>query len=208
MSRPSTPNSAISETSTLLPRRKPHPIHQNGGHILAIIVGIYIWRMGLAVLGNVATVAVSQIREGVICRNFYDNVTDAPNDPRCKNSDVQAEFALVEGIELVFQLLPGIITAPFYGKLADKYGRRPALFLTGLGTLLTVMAQLTVCMLNRKFPNSKLWLTMKQTDKFPDIFSVRTVWAAGLVAFIGGGDLLNIAWQMAMISDVMPQSQR
>lgn len=152
MARPSTPTSATSETSNLLPRGKPHPIHRNSRKVFAIIIGIYIWRLGLAVVGNVATVSGSQIRESVICRNFYDNVTDPPNDPRCKNSDVQAEFALVEGLENVFQLIPGIFMAPFYGRLADKYGRRPALFLTGLGTFLTDVAQLTVCMLNRKLP--------------------------------------------------------
>ena len=153
MSRSCTPQSTASETSTLLSSRKPPAVRQYGGRVLAIIIGIYIWRMALAVLGNIASVSISQIREGVICRNFYDNVSDPPNDPRCKNSDVQAEFALVEGIELVFQLLPGIITAPFYGRLSDKYGRRPALFLTALGTLLTNAAQLAVCMSN---PPSRL----------------------------------------------------
>lgn len=69
-----------------------------------------------------------------------------PGGPECfLDGDVGAELVLVTRLNYVFTILPGILTAIPYGFLADRYGRKPGLFLSIVGLVLAQAFNIIVC---------------------------------------------------------------
>lgn len=95
--------------------------------------------------GTLATTPLLQVQEGIVCREHHTNVTQPTTDPRCKDSVVQADFAMLQGWEATFALIPGLLLSIPYGMASDKYGRRIILFLSILGIALVETAVIIIC---------------------------------------------------------------
>ena len=76
-----------------------------------------------------------------------------------------------------------------YGLLADRYGRRPTIFLSMPG--FTINTALCV---------GVMW--------FSDIFPLRAIWLSCLGWFFGGGPAVAFAVMWTMMADVTEESER
>lgn len=100
--------------------------------IFTTFLAFLIWFV-FALADGLTDVGANEILEGILCRKHHGQVLDPIKDPRCKDAAVQSEFAkLVAGL-YVFGLFPGILAAIPWGLAAEKYGRKPVLFLAILG---------------------------------------------------------------------------
>ena len=90
--------------------------------------------------------ALAQAQEGILCRQLYDNVIDPPHDDRCKNADVQSEYTILNSVEFVIGMIPALLTAPFYGAFADKWGRRPLMIMLISSFAAFYLLDIIICM--------------------------------------------------------------
>ncbi|PMB64982.1 hypothetical protein BM221_009169 [Beauveria bassiana] len=88
---------------------------------------------------------LNEISEAIICRNIFGQVPDPASDPRCKDSQVQSELALISGWELTFGLIPSLVVGVPFGLAADKYGRRAVILLTSVGVVLSTLLTIVIC---------------------------------------------------------------
>ena len=104
--------------------------------------------------------------EIAICNRYYlyqrlvnDVVLeDSPIDEKqCKIPEVQNDLAFLVGWRFAFDALPGLLTALFYGRLADRIGRRPILVLSCLGLLCSLFWIVVVCYANEVLPVKLVW---------------------------------------------------
>lgn len=87
----------------------------------------------------------TQIEEEILCRNLFPDVASSISDPRCKENNVQSELSMLQGLEVTFTLLPGLLMAIPYGIIADRYGRKFVLGLALLGIILTEGCNIMIC---------------------------------------------------------------
>jgi MFS family permease len=90
-------------------------------------------------------VPLKEISEAIICRDLFGPVPVPVSDPRCKGSRVQSELALINGWEITFGLLPGLLVGVPYGLAADKFGRRVVLLLATIGVAMSTLAVIIIC---------------------------------------------------------------
>jgi MFS family permease len=95
--------------------------------------------------------------ENAICNRYHGKATE---ETMCKTATIQRKLAYVVGWKTSLDSLAGLITAFFYGSIADRRGRQTVLFLAGLGYLLMLIALISICMYHtslelRSFPFSK-----------------------------------------------------
>lgn len=116
----------------------------------------------MVVSDTMLTIPVMQIRERIICRQMYRDISykGATDDPRCKGNDVAAELSLLSGWELTFMLIPSILTGVPWGIAADKYGRRHVLQFANIGVLGTALWQVLICKYPPKSAEKSLELTL------------------------------------------------
>ena len=160
---------------------------------------------------------LTSILESIACRQYYLEIDPSKvgEDGRvvesmCKTKEVQMELAAVRGYMEFFdgvlsmsnqrsilcqqqQLLtiscPGATLAIPYGLLADRYGRRPAIFLSIPGFTINAV----ICV-------GVLW--------FSEIFPLRFIWLSCLAWFFGGGPAVAFAIIWTMMADVTGESER
>ncbi|KAJ6782070.1 hypothetical protein PWT90_03148 [Aphanocladium album] len=141
---------------------------------------------------ELTTTPVLQIRENIICRNMFPEISpgaDLNKHPLCKSNPVQAELALIGGWELTFVMIPSILTGVPWGIAADKYGRGRILQLANLGVLLSFLWQIVVY-------------------SFPDAIPLRWVWLQGIFFLIGGGASTYGALLFTVASDISSEAYR
>ncbi|KJZ71934.1 hypothetical protein HIM_08690 [Hirsutella minnesotensis 3608] len=191
-------SSPVDETSPLLrtgddednPRAGHGPEPLTTSRRLSIAVPCLLLMLAAEIGSNLLTVPMSQIAEGIICRRLYPDVgSETWEDARCKNSTVQAELSMLQGWEITFGLIPGLVTAIPYGLLADKYGRKAILCLSITGMIL---AQITDIVIYTR----------------PDVFALRLIWLGSLWTFLGGGPFVYSAMIYTMANDVSVEAQR
>ncbi len=112
---------------------------------LAIAIPCLVLLLFLEFGSVMMNVALNEVTEGIICRNFFGDVLDPKADTRCKGTRVQTELAMISGWEMSFQLLPSLLTGIPYGLAADRYGRRAVLMLANIGFVLGSIAIIVVC---------------------------------------------------------------
>ncbi|EJP67264.1 MFS transporter [Beauveria bassiana ARSEF 2860] len=132
---------------------------------------------------------LNEISEAIICRNIFGQVPDPASDPRCKDSQVQAELALISGWELTFGLIPSLVVGVPFGLAADKYGRRAVILLTSVGVVLSTLLTIVIC-------------------RYPETFSLRLRWLAPILMLIGGGMLTLSAMSYTVIADISTKAYR
>ena len=117
--------------------------------IISLYALFYLFRFALAL------VDIPKVRliEHAVCQRYYRSHPLAEGgaeysmpERQCKLVPIQAEVALVTGWRMSLDAIPGILTVTFYGTLADKIGRKPALLLVCLGELLALIWSVLVCM--------------------------------------------------------------
>lgn len=111
-----------------------------------IFVVFYGFRFALALLD----VPKVRLVERAICRRYYrssDPLDGNIPEEQCKIPIVQTELARIIGYKLTFDAIPGLLTAPFFGGIADRYGRRPTLLIICLGEVLALASMVAVCSL-------------------------------------------------------------
>ncbi|KAH7316840.1 major facilitator superfamily domain-containing protein [Stachybotrys elegans] len=132
------------------------------------------------------------IAEDIICRGKFPDHTLGVwgmADARCKGPEVQKTLAMVRSWQLATNnLIPVLVQIPF-GLLADKYGRRPVLFLSFAGYVLHV-AWIMIVLL------------------FPNVFSIWAILFASLAYIIGGGGQMVVAMLYTIVSDVTAPEDR
>ncbi|KAK2593186.1 hypothetical protein QQS21_009115 [Conoideocrella luteorostrata] len=132
--------------------------------------------------------AVSELEEAAICREHYNPlpIPDPANDARCKSEPVQSELSMLQGVELMIALLPGLLTSVLYGLAAEKYGRRPILIICTFGLMLMYPLDLLVL---RFLP-------------------VKFIWLVANANYIGGGVHVMMALVYTIVCDVTSETQR
>lgn len=123
--------------------RKPTGASQHPG--LALVVPCLLLILLAEIGSTLITTPMSQIQEGIICQSRHSGILDPSKDIRCKDGDVQSELSTIQGWDLTFGLVPGLITAVPYGIAADKYGRKVILSLSLFGVTLVQAADMVIC---------------------------------------------------------------
>ena len=92
---------------------------------LAVVILFYIFSNYMLVIPTL------RLYEDAICRDYYSerDGTDLPDidESLCKISIVQNRLATLVGWNMGLQAIPGLLTAVWYGSLADRFGRKPVL---------------------------------------------------------------------------------
>ncbi|KAF2124973.1 MFS general substrate transporter [Dothidotthia symphoricarpi CBS 119687] len=154
---------------------------------LATIILLYIFSNYLLVIPTL------RLYENAICRNFYhqrDGTTSPDIDEElCKISEIQSSLATLVGWKIAFDAIPGLLTAVWYGSLADRHGRKPVLLAAMAGEFSSWSWILIVCYCNRVFP-------------------IQAIWASSAFLFIGGGPRVTVSILYASIMDSVPPERR
>lgn len=153
------------------------------------ILSLFIVEVSQSIIGP----PLQKITEGVICRGYYpDHLLRMPGrveDHRCKNIDVQKTLAMVQGWDLAFGMAIPIVSQFPFGIIADKYGRRPVLFLSLIGCTLQTAWVMGVLL-------------------FPNVFSIWAVLVGNVLFLIGGGAPMAVAMVWTVVADVTTVASR
>ncbi|KAJ6054656.1 hypothetical protein N7444_003754 [Penicillium canescens] len=141
-----------------------------------------------------STAPQTAVFEDIICRNYQADLHRTQNgtlpDPNpCKSEAVQGELAIIIGYKDTFDTLPSILLSLPYGILSDHWGRRPVLYLSLLGIILSEFWIRIVC----------LWST---------VIPLRMVWLSSVFRIIGGGDAVLTAIALVIVADVFSEDER
>ncbi|KAG8406750.1 hypothetical protein J3458_021081 [Metarhizium acridum] len=135
---------------------------------------------------------LQQVMEDRICGEIYP---DHPlgfmseTDGRCKDNRVQTELAMLRSWEVSAEMfVPFFVQIP-YGIIADKYGRRPVLFLALFGAAIQTAWVLLVL----GMPNS---------------FPVWSILYGNIAYLIGGGGQMAAAMVWTLLADAIPVAKR
>ncbi|POR35886.1 Uncharacterized protein TPAR_03920 [Tolypocladium paradoxum] len=183
------------ERSRLLsPRREDaaHGTADNGKRTatqrIAVLITCLAMLLAVEIGGVLSSTALMQIQEGIVCRGHHADVDRPSTDPRCKDAEVQADFAMLQGWDNTFALIPGLLLSMPYGMAADKYGRRIVLGLSLFGMTLLQGADITICL-------------------YPHVFPIRLIWLGALFPVVGGGPFVMMAVLTAIANDVSTDDQ-
>lgn len=135
---------------------------------------------------------LQQVLEDRICGDIYPDhelgVVANPDD-RCKDKFVQKQLAMLRSWDVSAQMfVPLFVQIPF-GIIADKYGRRPVLFLSLLGAGLQTAWVLLVLSL-------------------PGVFSAWSILYGNIAYLVGGGASMAAAMIWTLIADAIPVAKR
>jgi MFS family permease len=91
-----------------------------------------------------------RLYENAVCRQYYHKrdgkwYSDI-DEGQCKIPEIQSSLATLIGWKMAFDALPGLLTAVWYGNLADRYGRKPVLIAAMLGEFTSLVWIFLVCM--------------------------------------------------------------
>lgn len=96
---------------------------------------------------SLAMLAAADLNEAVVCRSFYGHVPDPTNGEHCRELTVHSKLANLLGVEAMLAMAMSIAAPIPIGVAADRYGRRPLLVLTLVGSVLNVGSRLFICLL-------------------------------------------------------------
>lgn len=132
---------------------------------------------------------IIRLIERAVCRDYVDDVAANAGEAACKIPVVQDKLAFVMGYKWAFDSLPCLLTALFYGPLANSHGRRFVLAIVVTGQLLALCWIMLVCFPAKSVP-------------------VEGVWLSSMFLFIGGGGRLELSMIYTTFSDAVPWDKR
>lgn len=138
---------------------------------------------------HMVEVPTVRLFEEAVCNQYYSRhqVSNASTlsgvgEEHCKLAAVQQELATITGLKFTFDALPGLLTAMYYGSIADRLGRRFVLALCSAGTLCSYVWLLFVCKSNLGLP-------------------VRLVWVSSIFLFVGGSQRVAKSMNFTVVAD-------
>ncbi|KAJ5312011.1 hypothetical protein PENANT_c022G11433 [Penicillium antarcticum] len=176
----------LSADPTISPTRKSKKV------LILIVCAVFLLSAEFGFF--MSTAPQTAVFEDIICRNYQaglhgtENATQPDLNP-CKSEAVQGELAIVIGYKDTFDTIPSIVLSLPYGILSDHWGRRPVLYLSMLGIILSEFWIRMVC----------LWST---------VFPLRMVWLSSVFRIIGGGDSVLTAIALVIVADVFSEDER
>lgn len=132
---------------------------------LAMAMAFLLLIMLVEIGATLVSTPMSQIQEAIICKVHHPDTSEPSTDARCKDQGVQSELSTLQGWELTFGLLPGLLTAVPYGIAADRYGRRVILSLSLLGFALVQATDAVIC--EPRFPSCPVMADVAQRPPPP-----------------------------------------
>ena len=150
---------------------------------------------------HMVEVPMIKLFERAICNRYYaphsnkifENVVSNLgniDESYCKIPAVQDEVAGLFGLKFTFDALPGLITALYYGSIADRFGRRLVLALCCIGTACSLLWILFVC--------------YADSLNIP----VKFVWASSLFLLLGGSQRVAKGMNFTIIADTTDVGHR
>lgn len=150
------------------------------------------------VSGSLLDTPEVRLLEMAVCRNYYrehdPSVIGPPplsyvDEKYCKISEIQVPLVFLRTKKGLLSFIPGVLLAIPYGRLSDRRGRKPVLFLGILGQALAYFWTLFVCY-------------------FHQIFDIRLVLLSPAFFIIGGGPRVLSAAAYSVVIDVAPEDVR
>lgn len=154
---------------------------------------------------QLATSPQARIAEAILCYRHYeladptklliDRANIGPgaiggvDEELCKVDAVQSQLSSLRGYQSFFDGGPSLLLALPFGWAADKYGRKPFLFLGALSFVLRAVWKQTV-----------FW--------FWQSFDIQWTWASALHGLMAGSSPVISALFFVMVSDVVPETER
>jgi hypothetical protein len=157
------------------------------------IICVFILQFLISFAKHVVEVPIVRLFETAICDRYYSSHGDAASGPvnerSCKLPPIQDQLALITGFRFGFDAFGGVVSAIYYGGLADRLGRRLVLILFCIGTLLSLVWIVMVCYLNKVLPT-------------------QLVWISSIFLLVGGGQRVAKSMLFTIIADSVDQSSR
>ena len=157
------------------------------------IICVFILQFLVSFAKHVVEVPIVRLFENAICDRYYASHGDAVSDPvsrrSCKLPAIQDQLAFITGLRFGFDAFGGVVSAIYYGGLADRLGRRLVLILFCIGTLLSQVWIVLVCYLNTMLPT-------------------QLVWVSSIFLLVGGGQRVAKSMLFTIIADSVDQSNR
>ncbi|KAJ5746959.1 uncharacterized protein N7511_008655 [Penicillium nucicola] len=183
---------AAHETEPLLTDPTISPIPKSKKLLVLIVCAVFLLSAEFGFF--MSTAPQTAVFEDIICRNYQTGLNGAQNGTLpdlnpCKSEAVQGELAIITGYKDTFDTIPSIVLSLPYGILADHWGRRPVLYLSMLGIILSEVWIRIVC----------LWST---------VIPLRMVWLSSVFRIIGGGDSVLTAIALVIVADVFSEDER
>ncbi|KAI7759565.1 hypothetical protein LZL87_013510 [Fusarium oxysporum] len=135
---------------------------------------------------------LQQLLETRLCAEILPDLgprTIPDMEDRCKSSRVQVELARLRSWEVAGAMFVSFFVQIPYGIIADKYGRRPVLFLALLGTV-----------------SQAAWVLLVIGK--PEVFSVWSLLYGNIAFLIGGGMQMAGAMVWTLVADTVPVAER
>ena len=157
------------------------------------IICVFILQFLISFAKHVVEVPIVRLFENAICDRYYSSHGDEALDPvdrrSCKIAPIQNQLAFITGFRFGFDAFGGVVSAIYYGGLADRLGRRLVLILFCIGTLLSLVWIVLVCYLNQQLPT-------------------QLVWISSIFLLVGGGQRVAKSMLFTIIADSVDQSSR
>ena len=131
-----------------------------------IVVCVLCLQFLVSFAKHIIEVPTIRLFEIAICDRYYNRLntitqvmvyTAQIDEEKCKIPVIQNDLAFLVGWRFAFDALPGVLTALIYGRLADRFGRRPILSLSCLGLLCSLIWVVFVCYANKLLPVKLVW---------------------------------------------------
>ena len=157
------------------------------------IICVFILQFLISFAKHVVEVPIVRLFENAICDRYYSSHPDAASGAielrSCKLPPIQDQLALITGFRFGFDAFGGVVSAIYYGGLADRLGRRLVLILFCIGTLLSLVWIVMVCYLDTVLPT-------------------QLVWISSIFLLVGGGQRVAKSMLFTIIADSVAQSSR
>ncbi|ORX98666.1 major facilitator superfamily domain-containing protein [Clohesyomyces aquaticus] len=135
--------------------------------------------------------------EAAACREHYQDraipwasrTTSGGGEMQCKIPPIQNKVALLIGLKVTFDAIPGLLTSIWYGAVANTRGRRPVLALACIGQILAWSWVCAICFYGHQF-------------------MIETAWLSSAFLLIGGGPRLLLAILFTTCADVITWDKR
>lgn len=146
---------------------------------------------------HMVEVPMIKLFEQAICNRYYASQGQAVfgtlsdvDESHCKIPAVQDELAGLVGLKFTFDALPALVTALYYGSVADRFGRRLVLALCCVGTACSLAWILFIC--------------YAEGLDLP----VKLIWASSLFLCLGGSQRVAKSMNFTIIADATDVSHR